>query len=171
MKRFALVSLAVLTFMISFSEDAFGCECVPAPLEKPSREEARTALVKDFNGAAAIFSGKVVEANNLKLRFEVDRVWKGHVGKQFVMSTGTKEYENGKYSFSGCDYNFKIGEEYLVYAYPVDPDRHLGSTELQARQCTRTRLLKDAEPETRELEEIYVHPIVWRRVQKAVGSV
>jgi hypothetical protein len=128
--------------------------------EKLSAEEARAALVTAFNGAAAVFSGKVIEADRLKLKFKVDKVWKGDAGKEFVMSTGVKEYENGSYSISSCDYNFKRGEEYLVYAYPVEQDIHPGSTDLQARQCTRTKLSKHAGQEMKELDELQPRPVI-----------
>jgi hypothetical protein len=157
MRKHALTSLAVFTFALALSETALGCVCVVSP-EKPSPEKARAALVTDFNGATAVFSGKVVEADNLKLKFKVDKVWKGEVGKEFMMATGGKEYEDGSFSNSSCDYSFKRGEEYLVYAYPVDQDIHPGSTDLQARQCTRTRLSKYAEQEMKELDEITVQP-------------
>ncbi|HEV2881973.1 MAG TPA: hypothetical protein VGX24_11900 [Pyrinomonadaceae bacterium] len=157
MRKHALASLAVLAFALAFSETAHGCVCALSS-EKLSPEKARAALVTDFNGAAAVFSGKVVEADKFKLKFKVNKVWKGEVGKEFVMSTGAKEYEDGSYSTSSCDYSFERGEEYLVYAYPVDPDTHPGSTDLQARQCTRTRLAKQAKQEMKELDEITVQP-------------
>ncbi|HEX8633234.1 MAG TPA: hypothetical protein VF703_03680 [Pyrinomonadaceae bacterium] len=160
MRKHVLASLAVFAFMLALSGSALGCECVPQPPGKPSPEEARAALVKDFNSAAVVFSGKVVKANRFKVWFKVDKVWKGDVSKQFVMSTGAKPHENGSYSISGCDYPFKLGEEYLVYAEPVDPALHPGSTYLQARECTRTRLSKDTEQEMKELDELQVHPII-----------
>jgi hypothetical protein len=157
MGKRVLASLAVFAFVLALSETALGCVCV-VPVEKPSPEKARAALVTDFNGATAVFSGKVVEANNLKLKFKVNKVWKGDVGQEFVMATGGKEYEDGSFSTSSCDYSFKRGEEYLVYAYPVDPEIHPGSTDLQARACTRTKLTQYAEQEMKELDEITVQP-------------
>jgi len=153
MRRIAFTSLAVFAFMFVLSDKARGCECPPSP-EKPSPEEASAAWVKSFNGASAIFSGEVVKADILKVKFKVERSWKGSVGKEIVMSTGAKKYEDGAYSISSCDYNFKLGEEYLVYAYPVDPNLHPGSPDLQAHQCTRTKLLKHAQPDIEMLEQL-----------------
>jgi hypothetical protein len=168
MRRIVLASLAIFTFTIFFSDYTLGCECVPPPLEKPSAAESSAALVKDFNGAAAIFSGKLVEADRLKLKFKVDKVWKGDVGKEFVISTGAKRYDDESYVTSSCDYNFKLGEKYLIFAYPVNPDLHPGSTDLQARECTRTKLLKDAHQDIEMLEQI--QPVVWRNMQRATVS-
>jgi hypothetical protein len=158
MKKHVLASLAVFAFALALSETAYGCVCTVSA-EKLSPEKARAALVTDFNGATAVFSGKVVGGNSLKLKFKVNKVWKGDVGEEFVLATGGKEYQDGLFATSSCDYSgFKRGEEYLVYAYPVDPDLHPGSTDLQARACTRTRLLKQAEQEMKELDEITVQP-------------
>jgi hypothetical protein len=168
MRKHVLASLAVFAFVFALSETALGCECVPQPPEKPSPEEASAARAKDFNGATVVFTGKVVEADTFKLKFKVDKVWKGDVGKEFVMSTGAKKYEDGSYSRSSCDYGFNPGDEYLVYAYPVDPPLHPGSTELQARQCTRTKLLKDAKEDIEALEQL--RPIVWRSMQRTNAS-
>ena len=170
MRKHVLASLAVFALVLALSETALGCQCV-VPLEKPSPEEERSALTTDFNGAAAVFLGKVVEADQLKLKFKVDSVWKGKIGKEFVMSTGGKEYENGSFLTNSCDYNFKRGEEYLVFAYPVDPDIHPGSTDLQARECTRTKLLKDATKQEIEiLDQLQIRPIVWRSIRRATVS-
>ena len=156
MRRIALTSLAIFTFTVAFSERALGCGCVQM-FEKPDAAMARAALVKAFNGATAVFSGKVIEAGRLRLKFEVEKVWKGDVGRQFVMSTGARQYDEETFSTSSCDYNFKPGEEYLVYAYPVDPDLHPSSTDLQARECTRTKLAKSAEQEMKDLDEVQPH--------------
>jgi len=168
MRKHVLASLAVFAFVLALSERALGCECVPQPPEKPSPEEARAAMVKDFDGATAVFAGKVVEADLLKVKFKVERSWKGSVGKEFVLSTGVRKYEDGAFSISSCDYHFKVGDEYLVYAYPVDPGWHPDSTDLQARQCTRTRLLKDAEQDVEMLEQLW--PVVWREnIRRTAG--
>jgi hypothetical protein len=145
-----------MTFTIIVSNDAHGCVCV-VPYEKPSPEEARAALVKDFNGATVVFFGEVIEGDAFKVKFKVEKMWKGEVGDEIVMATGAKKYDDGAYSSSSCDYHFKLGEKYLVYAYPVDPDLHPGSTDLQARACTRTKLAKYADQEMKELDEVQPH--------------
>jgi hypothetical protein len=169
MRRIVLSSLLVFTFTNFFSGRALGCGCIQM-FEKPDAAMARAALVKAFNDATAVFSGKVVEAGRLKLKFEVDKVWKGEVGKEFVMSTGARQYDEETFSTSSCDYNFKPGEEYLVYAYPVDPDLHPGSTDLQGRECTRTKLAKSAEQEMKDLDEVQPHETRGTRQKSASGN-
>jgi hypothetical protein len=64
----------------------------------------------------------------------------------FTISTGTKKISEDYYRISSCDYNFKVGEKYLVYARVTDDNQ------LVARSCTRTNLLPGGEADTPELD-------------------
>jgi hypothetical protein len=159
MKKLLLAPVAVIV-ILSASNAAFGCDCIFSP-EKPTPEQARVALVKDFNAAFAVFTGEVVRLDTFKVRFKVDKIWKGGFGDEIDMSTGAKDNGDGTYSSSSCDYDFKLGEKYLVFAYGNS------ATDMQAHSCTRTRLLVDEEQLTKDLDGIWQHE---KRNQKPEGE-
>ncbi|MCM3869730.1 MAG: hypothetical protein ND895_03380 [Pyrinomonadaceae bacterium] len=149
MKRIIEASFVVLSLFLA-SDVAQGCVCAGLP-EKPTPEQARAMLVKDYNGAFAVFSGEVVALDTFKVKFKVDKVWKGDFGDDVTMSTGAQDNGDGTYTSSSCDFNFKLGEKYLVYADGASPAK------MQAHECTRTRLLKYAEQEMKDLDEVWPH--------------
>lgn len=101
-----------------------------------------------YKDAAAVFVGQVisikerlVEIKSLghatKVRhhtvtFSIEQAFKG-------VSGATVEIETNE-AFSESFYNFKQGEQYLVYAYDID-------AKFSVSICTRTTLLKNAEDE------------------------
>lgn len=139
---------------------ALGCVCVLSP-RALTPEEARAALVKDFNEAFAVFTGEVVGGDTFKVKFKVDKLWKGSLGDEIVMPTGAKKYEDGTYSVNSCDYSFKIGERYLVFAYGESAEK------MQAHECTRTKPLARAGTEVEQLDTVGPHE---KRNQKPSGE-
>lgn len=137
-------------FLLLASDAALGCSCLMSPT-KLTPEAARAALVKDFNEAFSVFSGEVIRQDTFRVTFKVDKLWKGRFGDEITMATGTKDNGDGTYSSSSCDYSFKEGEKYLVYAYG------LAAEEMQARACTRTKSLVYAEQELKDLDEVWPH--------------
>jgi hypothetical protein len=142
MKRLALAVAIILSPL--FYSAALGCGCTSLP--DPTPEEIRTARLKAFNSAAAVFSGKVIELEDNKVRFKVEKIWKGDSVDEITMVIQEKG-EHGKYVMTSCDYSYKLGEKYLVYADGA-PD------ELRAHACSRTALLQNADQEIRGLDEI-----------------
>lgn len=165
MRRGFLTTIFVAAVLLLASDAALGCVCV-VPEKPPSREEEKAALVKDFDGAFAVFSGEVVEQDTFKVKFKVDKLWKGDFGDEITMSTGVKDYGNGTIGATSCDYGFKRGTKYLVFAY-LNEDG-----EMQARECTRTKILNEqslkyAKREMKDLDDIRLHE---KRNRKADGS-
>lgn len=160
MKRFVLLLFAASAFSLAAAGDALGCAC-SVPFVPPTPEQARAELVKDFNEAFAIFTGEVVESDFLKVKFKVDKFWKGNLGDEVVMPTGATLLDDGKYTFSSCDYTFTRGERYLVFAYGDSAEK------MQARACTRTKSLTRAGPEVEELDTVGPHE---KRNQKPAGD-
>ena len=150
MRRVLLTSFAALVLSAAAERAAFACVCV-VPREPPPPEQARAALAKDFNKALAVFTGEVVELDTFKVKFKVDKIWKGSFGDEIVMRTGTIDGGDGTYSTSSCDYSFGRGGRYLVFAYG---DSAAG---MQAHACTRTKELKHAEREIGDLDEVWPH--------------
>ncbi len=68
----------------------------------------------------------------------VERVMKGVKGKEVLLRTGV--------GGGDCGIKFKEREKYLVYAY-------VRSGELRTNGCTRTKLLKHAVSDFKEIEE------------------
>ena len=150
MRKVFLTSFAALALSLAAETAAFACWCT-VPAEKPTPEQARAALVKDFNEAFAVFTGEVIGGNTFEVKFKVDKIWKGRFGDEIVMRTGAVDEGGGRYSVSSCDYMFKRGEKYLVFAY--------GDTaaEMQARQCTRTKESARAAQEIEDLDAVRQH--------------
>lgn len=142
MKRIALVVAMIFSPLLSSA--APGCVCLYQP--DPSAEEIRVARLKAFDGATKVFSGKVLELSQNRVKFKVEKIWKGDSVDEIAMVIHEKD-GNGAYVMTSCDYSFKSGERYLVYAYGP-PD------ELSTYVCSRTTLLKHADQEMQGLDEI-----------------
>jgi len=123
-----LIFLVVTFFTLSLftaisTPSAFACSCVMPGT--PSEE---------LKEATAVFSGTVIDIDrNLtgygyKVKFDIEKIWKGISDKTVVVSTGM--------GGGDCGYGFKEGERYFVYAY--------GDDSLSANICSRTRLLSVA---------------------------
>jgi hypothetical protein len=142
MKRFILAVAIILSPLLY--NNSLGCGC--PSLSNPTLEEIRAARFKAFDSATIVFSGKVIELEPNKVKFQVEKIWKGDSVDEIVMVIQEKK-DNGNYVMTSCDYRFKSGEEYLVYAYGAP-------NELRTHACSRTTLLKNAEQEMKGLDEI-----------------
>jgi hypothetical protein len=93
--RFILI---VAAFLLLNFDSVLGCVCVP------------TTIPQKIEQAQSVFSGKVIGRTATKIRFKVQKWWKG-----------TPYYETFIYADSkvitSCDISFKNGEIYLVYAF------------------------------------------------------
>lgn len=146
MKKFTLLGAAFL-LLLSF-DAAYGCVCFLA--EYPTPESVRAERRKEFDKATAVFSGEVIKLNKFRAEFKIDKIWKGVAVNHIAMLTGTVDKGDGTQISSSCDFHFKLGEKYLIYAYgELD--------ELKTHQCSRSLLLKNAVEETEGLEMITPH--------------
>jgi len=128
-KMKVLVSL-VFVFMV-FSLDANACSCA----------FGGGMPCHDYWKAAAVFSGTVIYSSTTTskrgeydvrerlVRFNIDQAFRGVKGKEVEVRTGLGE--------SDCGYNFRLGGQYLVYAYG-DGDK------LATGICSRTRPISEA---------------------------
>lgn len=126
---------SVLT-LLATATVILACTCVPA--ENPAKE---------LEKSDAVFSGEVTEirlhreAKNVFERveavFRADSVWKGIDEKTVSVFTAAHS--------ATCGYGFSQGGTYLVYA-GRSPEGRLSTT-----ICSRTRRLKDAGDDLREL--------------------
>ncbi|HBB87140.1 MAG TPA: hypothetical protein DC047_05955 [Blastocatellia bacterium] len=143
--RSVLPLLFIAIISLGSFQTAFACSCVFEP-GKRSSAEINTAIAKEFNESASVFSGEVVALDILTVKFRVITMWKGDALEEFTMSTGTVKLGEDLYRSSSCDYSFKVGEKYLVYA------RWAENNQLIALSCTRTRVLSNELPDLNELQ-------------------
>jgi hypothetical protein len=132
------VIIAAVTAVLFRPVAAAACVCAASPEAKTTAQI--TAEVKEaVQGAAAVFSGKVIGADPMSVTFLVDNVWKGPVTRVFMMSTGAIDNGDGTLTVSSCDFSFHEGRSYVVFAHP---GRDSGA--LRAYSCEFTADLKDA---------------------------
>lgn len=155
MKNF--VWLAIMIFSPVFCTATFACSC---PTIGQTSEQMKIGRLRDFNGAAAIFTGEVIGLEENKVKFKVERIWKGDFVDEIVMVIQLKK-DDGRYVRTSCDYYYELGEKLLVYAYG-------NSEELTTYQCTRTTPFKNTklvEQEIKGLNEIKL-PEIRRKKSK-----
>jgi hypothetical protein len=87
----------------------------------------------------------VISLDLLTVRFRVEKIWKGDEAKEIRMLTGTKYNGDGTYTMTSCDYPFRLGKKYLLYAYGP-------SEKLITGACSRTSPLEYAEAEMKGLD-------------------
>lgn len=123
-----------------FPSNASACSCA----ELPSIEE-------EFERSKAVFSGKVVDIREKRslngytsksVLFEVMNTWKGVKQSQIIITTG----QGG----GDCGFDFKEGEEYLVYA---NESTMYGAKSLVSIICDRTNELSSSQEDLEILGE------------------
>ena len=142
MNKLVLAAAIILSPLLDNTALACGCPFQP----DPSPEEMRAARWKAFDDAAAVFSGKVIGLEENKVRFKVEKIWKGDPVDEIKMVIQERG-EGGEYVATSCDYSYDVGERYVVYAYGTP-------AELRTYVCSRTRLLKNGDQEMKGLDEI-----------------
>ena len=109
-RKVLMFGLSFVGFLSIFTSQAIACSCY--------RPRAHDAV----KGARVAFRGTVTKVDYLDedtpqseprivVTFSVSRVWKGTVGREFILHT-----LYNKYTCKG--YYFKKDKEYLVFAYP-----------------------------------------------------
>lgn len=143
--------IAIAVTVLLCSSTAFACSCGDIPSTKSFRER----ISDHVTTASAVYTGKVIgfdyrqgirnefmesqrDPSGQPIRYEtkvvkmgVDRWWKLPIPPVTFLLTATTRNSDGSISVSSCDYNFKVGETYLVFASgTVDA--------LKTDQCSRT---------------------------------
>ncbi len=114
---------------------------------KPTIKEIRMQYENDYKIASAIFNGEVIRLDKFKVGFRVDKVWKGEMAEELIISNGIIDEGNGKLKIFTEVTRFKFGEKYLVYA--------TGSGEkMISSSCTGTGQLKNSDDRIKFLQEI-----------------
>lgn len=131
-----MLGLALMVFLFVGVDEARACTCVgPRP------------VAESLAQASAVFSGKVLEIRRVKpdgqqmwdveVVLAVNTSWKGARRKRVSVFTHSQS--------AACGYGFSRGRTYLMYAHAY------GEGKLSTSICTRTKRLKDAREDLREL--------------------
>jgi hypothetical protein len=102
-----VIAMASAGWMLG-AVDVQACVCVGSP-QPPSAEQVTRELRSDLDAALAVFAGEPIATNSLAVRFRVDSVWKGDLGREVVMSTGAEATRDGLLKTSSCDVSFRLG--------------------------------------------------------------
>jgi hypothetical protein len=150
-KKFSILLQVFVLTAVSI----IGLMIVPATIHACSCAESASAQA-ELQQQTAVFSGKVIaikkpfkllirsSADPVNVTFEVDRVWKGDVGKIVSIQTAMSE--------ASCGFNFDQNQEYLVYAYGNIAD-------LRASLCSRTQAFLTASEDVEALGTPLKSPI------------
>ncbi len=82
-------------------------------------------------------SGKHIDWETLVVKIQVERWWKGEAALEIFLVTDETKNSDGTVTNSSCNYKFKEGESYLVYAYGKE-------SELRTNVCRGTGALAEA---------------------------
>jgi hypothetical protein len=107
--------------------------------------EYRKGIPNENMDLLAREKGEKVEYETMVVKIQVERWWKGNVSSEVFLITNTVRTANSA-SMPGCDFNFKEGETYLIYAMGE-------KDELKTNACMRTRKLAAAEEDLSALGE------------------
>jgi hypothetical protein len=141
-QKLKLLSIGSLVLtLLSFSDAAFACECVKTPTPCVAYERAEAVFIGTPTEVSRNESkdkiGNSGRASRI-FRFSVDQAFRGVNDSQVSVITGQ--------GAGDCGYDFKIGEQYLVYA-SRDSQKMLYTS-----ICSRTKHIRDA---NEDLE--YIH--------------
>ena len=150
----------LLLFILLFAPPSLmrrpDCVCIKDPHR--SEEQVKAERRQAFDKAAAVFVGKVIALDSYKVRFGLEKRWKGEAGlSEVVLSTGASPGYDGTPLPNECSYQFHLGEEYLVYAYAV-------VEKMEASVCL-TLPIKSASAEENGLDQIKLHEVIRQKSQ------
>lgn len=140
-----IMSLTLVGLAFGVSEVA-ACSCVigsPAPAGLSGEEQSEhyrkshhQHVRKQVGEAYAIFSAEAIAIGPDTVTFRLDDVWKGELPRELSMAAASDPNVYPTATFSSCDYFFKAGTKYLIFAY--------GSSvaTMKTKPCTPTGELK-----------------------------
>ncbi len=137
---------SALCLLLFFASESFACSC--SPNFNDSGKSEQQIVKENRENAQAVFSGKVTkiilsdapkgkEPFSAEVHFKVIKSWKGITTEEAIVHTA--------HICCICGFPFKVGKEYLVYAY--------GEKGLGTDICTRTRRLQYASEDVKFLGE------------------
>lgn len=127
MKVFA----SLIWMLILFAVEASACSCAGTAAPCQAYWEAPVVFAGTVTYSSKVSSyRKTYQWPRRQVRFTIDEAFRGVDGVEVDVMTG--------FSDADCGYGFRLGGQYLVYAYRQEDGR------LTTSICTRTRPLTDA---------------------------
>lgn len=126
MKNIKLILIVAALIFINF-EYVLGCVCIP------------TTTLQKIEQAQSIFSGRIIGRTATKLRFKVQKWWKGTPYYEIFIYADSKV-------ITSCDVSFKNSETYLVYTFSSGSEN-----KPETNQCTGTKELAAADEDLKIL--------------------
>lgn len=120
----ALTSVC-LAFAVSRVE---ACSCVTGVVPQTYPEHVR----QQFGEAYAVFSAEAVAVGRDSVTFRLIDVWKGELPRELSMEAAPDPDIYPDASSSSCDYLFRAGRRYLIFAYGASV------ATMKTRSCTPT---------------------------------
>lgn len=159
--RLLAVLAAVAAMVFGGARDADACACV-LPDRTPGQE--RQHVEEQLGRAVAVFAGTVTRVDGVTARLDVETIWKGDLDEQVVMPLHDGPQPDGTLAFSSCDYVFRAGRRYLVFAYSDPRGR------MRAYSCTYTADLTEAVRTVGLLDSIVTPRRTGRQVLEGSGT-
>ena len=110
--------------------------------------QGRQRIINELKRAVVVFAGEVTLDHIETVTFKVTKVWKGKIEPEVTMRTGALILPGGQVQSSTCDYRFRMGRQYLVFAY--------GPTvrEMGTNSCSPTAELERAKETVAFLDDL-----------------
>jgi len=102
-----------------------------------------------YKSAFAVFSGKVRTQTLETATITVTRVWKGKLGAEVAMPTGSRDAGGGLISIDSEAFVFRTGEEYIIFGHGTSAE-----TLLAADVCKPNIRLADAKRTIAVLDQL-----------------
>lgn len=152
------IILTILVFSLIGATKVLACDC-PGQTTKQAIEKSKAVFsgeVLDFEYRKGIpnwsmdeqakRTGKAISYETLVVKVRVKQWWKGEVPTEIYLLTDRTRNADGSSSRSSCDYTFRKGETYLIFATGKENDYRTSS-------CARTRKMTEAEDDLKILGE------------------
>jgi hypothetical protein len=160
-RRWSLLAASLLAMSVTSPAPVLSCGCVEdgplnveidangrlvdVPAERARKSEATFLLEK----SQAVFIGEVVRQDTLTATLRIIQSWKGDQIGHVTLPQGVQVRADGSRRLTSCDFVFRLGRRYLVFA-----DRNPVEAMRPPTSCGPTRPLNGADLIIDVLDEI-----------------
>lgn len=95
-----LIKAVLFIFVIAYATQSYACRCAGDLTPNEAFENVDVVLL----GTATTVSGSPFQKGGAEIKIDVAKVWKCSIPKEIKI-----------FSSTSCAFNFKIGEQYLLY--------------------------------------------------------
>ena len=108
------IALLLLTSCCVIFQYALGCTCDPSRMD--TKEQMHAVVGTALKGARAVFTGEVIVSSDSETKIRVDHIWKGEFPDKLAVIAGAEKISVHVAVGDGCQFVFRTGEKYLVFA-------------------------------------------------------